>query len=107
MTLLSIRNLEVQFKHYEGVTKALKKISLDIKEGEKVALVGESGSGKSVTARMILGLLSNSNIKKNGEIFFENIDLLKESSSQIKQIRGNEISMIFQDPVLSQPIHSA
>ena len=46
------------------------KISLDIKEGEKVALVGESGSGKSVTARMILGLLSNSNIKKNGEIFF-------------------------------------
>lgn len=101
MTLLSIRNLEVQFKHYEGVTKALKKISLDIKEGEKVALVGESGSGKSVTARMILGLLSNSNIKKNGEIFFENIDLLKESSSQIKQIRGNEISMIFQDPVSS------
>ena len=101
MTLLSIRNLEVQFKHYEGVTKALKKISLDVKEGEKVALVGESGSGKSVTARMILGLLSNSNIKKNGEIFFENIDLLKESSSQIKQIRGNEISMIFQDPVSS------
>ena len=101
MTLLSIRDLEVQFKHYEGVTKALKKISLDIKEGEKVALVGESGSGKSVTARMILGLLSNSNIKKNGEIFFENIDLLKESSSQIKQIRGNEISMIFQDPVSS------
>ena len=101
MTLLSIRNLEVQFKHYEGVTTALKKISLDIKEGEKVALVGESGSGKSVTARMILGLLSNSNIKKNGEIFFENIDLLKASSSQIKQIRGNEISMIFQDPVSS------
>ena len=101
MTLLSIRNLEVQFKHYEGVTTALKKISLDIKEGEKVALVGESGSGKSVTARMILGLLSNSNIKKNGEIFFENIDLLKESSSQIKRIRGNEISMIFQDPVSS------
>ena len=101
MTLLSIRNLEVQFKDYEGVTTALKKISLDIKEGEKVALVGESGSGKSVTARMILGLLSNSNIKKNGEIFFENIDLLKESSSQIKQIRGNEISMIFQDPVSS------
>ena len=101
MTLLSIRNLEVQFKHYEGITTALKKISLDIKEGEKVALVGESGSGKSVTARMILGLLSNSNIKKNGEIFFENIDLLKESSSQIKQIRGNEISMIFQDPVSS------
>lgn len=101
MTLLSIRNLEVQFKHYEGVTTALKKISLDIKEGEKVALVGESGSGKSVTARMILGLLSNSNIKKNGEIFFENIDLLKENSSQIKQIRGNEISMIFQDPVSS------
>jgi len=101
MTLLSIKNLEVQFKHYEGITTALKKISLDIQEGEKVALVGESGSGKSVTARMILGLLSNSNIKKSGEIFFENIDLLKENSSKIKQIRGNEISMIFQDPVSS------
>ena len=101
MTLLSIKNLEVQFKHYEGITSALKKISLDIQEGEKVALVGESGSGKSVTARMILGLLSNSNIKKSGEIFFENIDLLKENSSKIKQIRGNEISMIFQDPVSS------
>ena len=101
MTLLSIKNLEVQFKHYEGITTALKKISLDIQEGEKVALVGESGSGKSVTARMILGLLSSSNIKKSGEIFFENIDLLKENSSKIKQIRGNEISMIFQDPVSS------
>jgi len=101
MTLLSIKNLEVQFKHYEGITSALKKISLDIQEGEKVALVGESGSGKSVTARMILGLLSNLNIKKSGEIFFENIDLLKENSSKIKQIRGNKISMIFQDPVSS------
>ena len=101
MTLLSIKNLEVQFKHYEGITTALKKISLDIQEGEKVALVGESGSGKSVTARMILGLLSNSNIKKSGEIFFENTDLLKENSSKIKQIRGNKISMIFQDPVSS------
>ena len=101
MTLLSIKNLEVQFKHYEGITSALKKISLDIQEGEKVALVGESGSGKSVTARMILGLLSNLNIKKSGEIFFENIDLLKENSSKIKQIRGNKISKIFQDPVSS------
>ncbi len=101
MTLLSIKNLEVQFKHYEGITTALKKISLDIQKGEKVALVGESGSGKSVTARMILGLLSNSNIKKSGEIFFENTDLLKENSSKIKQIRGNKISMIFQDPVSS------
>ena len=101
MTILSIKNLEVKFKHFEGITTALKKISLNIKHGEKVALVGESGSGKSVTARMILGLLSNPNIKKSGEIFFENKDLLKESSSQIKKIRGNDISMIFQDPVSS------
>jgi len=101
MTILSIKNLEVKFKHFEGITTALKKISLNIKHGEKVALVGESGSGKSVTARMILGLLSNPNIKKSGEIFFENTDLLKESSSQIKKIRGNDISMIFQDPVSS------
>ena len=101
MTLLSIKNLEVKFKHFEGITTALKKISLNIGRGEKVALVGESGSGKSVTARMILGLLPNSNIKKSGEIFFENTDLLKKNNSQIKNIRGNEISMIFQDPVSS------
>jgi len=101
MTLLSVKNLEVKFKHFEGITTALKKISLNIGRGEKVALVGESGSGKSVTARMILGLLSNSNIKKSGEIFFENTDLLKKNNSQIKNIRGNEISMIFQDPVSS------
>jgi ABC-type dipeptide/oligopeptide/nickel transport system ATPase component len=101
MTILSIKNLEVKFKHFEGITTALKKISLDIKHGEKVALVGESGSGKSVTARMILGLLSNSNISKSGEIFFEEVDLLKESNTNIKKIRGNKISMIFQDPVSS------
>jgi peptide/nickel transport system ATP-binding protein len=101
MTILSIKNLEVKFKHFEGITTALKKISLDIKHGEKVALVGESGSGKSVTARMILGLLSNSNISKSGEIFFEEVDLLKESNANIKKIRGNKISMIFQDPVSS------
>lgn len=101
MTLLSVKNLEVKFKHFEGITTALKKISLNIGRGEKVALVGESGSGKSVTARMILGLLSNSNIKKSGEILFENTDLLKKNNSQIKNIRGNEISMIFQDPVSS------
>ena len=101
MTILSIKNLEVKFKHFEGITTALKKISLDIKHGEKVALVGESGSGKSVTVRMILGLLSNSNISKSGEIFFEEVDLLKESNANIKKIRGNKISMIFQDPVSS------
>jgi len=101
MTILSIKNLEVKFKHFEGITTALKKISLDINHGERVALVGESGSGKSVTARMILGLLSSSNISKSGEIFFEGVNLLKESNTNIKKIRGNEISMIFQDPVSS------
>ena len=101
MTILSIKNLEVKFKHFEGITTALKKISLDINHGERVALVGESGSGKSVTARMILGLLSSSNISKSGEIFFEDVNLLKESNTNIKKIRGNEISMIFQDPVSS------
>ena len=101
MTILSIKNLEVKFKHFEGITTALKKISLDINHGERVALVGESGSGKSVTARMILGLLSSSNISKSGEIFFEDVNLLKESNANIKKIRGNKISMIFQDPVSS------
>mgnify|MGYP001176221314 CR=1 FL=1 len=99
--LIQVQNLKTFFYTEAGTVKAVNDVSFDIHKGEVLGIVGESGSGKSVTARMILGLLSNLNIKKSGEIFFENIDLLKENSSKIKQIRGNKISMIFQDPVSS------
>ena len=97
--LLSIKDLELSFKMYEGTLNVLKKISLDLHKGEKVALVGESGSGKSVTTKLILGLLNQKNVIKKGNIFFNNRDLLDISQSEFKKLRGNNISIIFQDPI--------
>ena len=69
--LLSIKNLELSFKMYEDFAKCSKKINLELEKGEKVALVGESGSGKSVTTKLILGLLNQKNVFKNGNIIFK------------------------------------
>ncbi len=97
--LLSIKDLELSFKMYEGTLNVLKKISLDLHKGEKVALVGESGSGKSVTTKLILGLLNQRNVIKKGNIFFNSRNLLDISQSEFKKLRGNNISIIFQDPI--------
>ena len=97
--LLSIKNLELSFKMYEGTLNVLKKINLELEKGEKVALVGESGSGKSVTTKLILGLLNKQNVFKNGNIIFKNRELINLSPREFKKIRGNNISIIFQDPI--------
>ena len=97
--LLSIKNLELSFKMYEGTLNVLKKINLELKKGEKVALVGESGSGKSVTTKLILGLLNQKNVFKNGNIIFKDRELINLSQREFKKIRGNNISIIFQDPI--------
>ena len=97
--LLSIKNLELSFKMYEGTLNVLKKINLELEKGEKVALVGESGSGKSVTTKLILGLLNQKNVFKNGNIIFKNRELINLSQREFKKIRGNNISIIFQDPI--------
>ena len=97
--LLSIKNLELSFKMYEGTLNVLKKINLELEKGEKVALVGESGSGKSVTTKLILGLLNQKNVFKNGNIIFKDRELIKLSQREFKKIRGNDISIIFQDPI--------
>ena len=68
--LLKIKDLELSFKMYEGISYVLKQINLELSRGEKVALVGESGSGKSVTTKLILGLLNQKNVSKKGEIVF-------------------------------------
>ena len=95
--LLSIKNLELSFKMYEGTLNVLK-INLELEKGEKVALVGESGSGKSVTTKLILGLLNQKNVFKNGNIIFKDRELINLSQREFK-IRGNNISIIFQDPM--------
>ena len=97
--LLSIKNLELSFKMYEGTLNVLKKINLELDKGEKVALVGESGSGKSVTTKLILGLLNQKNVFKNGNIIFKDRELINLSQREFKKIRGNNISIIFQDPI--------
>ncbi len=97
--LLSIKNLELSFKMYEGMLNVLKKINLELEKGEKVALVGESGSGKSVTTKLILGLLNQKNVFKNGNIIFKDRELINLSQREFKKIRGNNISIIFQDPI--------
>jgi len=93
--VLEIKNLEVHFKD----KKAVKGINLDINKGEIVGLVGESGCGKSVTSMSIMGLLNSNNL--SGEILFENKNILQLKEKELRNIRGNEISMIFQNTMSS------
>ncbi len=106
-TLVDIRNLSVDFRSAGVTTHAVKNVSFDIKKGETVALVGESGSGKSVTALSITQLLPYPAASHpNGEIFFKGRDVLKMSEAELQQIRGNDIGMIFQEPMTSlNPLH--
>ena len=98
-SLLKIEDLELSFRMYEGLSYVLKKINLELSKGEKVALVGESGSGKSVTTKLILGLLNQKNVTKKGKIIFNDQNILNLSQKKFKKIRGNNISIIFQDPI--------
>ena len=100
--LLEVKNLTIQFKSEEGIVKAINNMNFSIKKKEKVGIVGESGSGKSVTSLSIMGLIPNPPGEiTEGEILFKGNDIVKLSNSQIRKIRGNEISMIFQEPMTS------
>lgn len=101
-TLLDIKNLQTHFFTSAGTVKAVDGVSYTVDEGETVAVVGESGSGKSVTALSILQLVAKPPGEiVGGEIFFEGRDLLKLSDAEVRDIRGQEISMIFQEPMTS------
>lgn len=106
--LLSIQDLSIAFQQSQGFSQVVSHFSLDINEKEIVALVGESGSGKSVTAMSILQLLSKDHIVyPTGKILFEDRDLLKAKERELRKIRGNKISMIFQEPMSSlNPLHT-
>ena len=102
MSLLSVKNLSLEFKTKDLYIKALKGISFDIQKGEALGVVGESGSGKSVTALSVMRLLAQPPGEiTSGEIFFNSKDLLKNSEKQMRAVRGNHISMIFQEPMTS------
>ncbi len=99
--LLQMEDLKVHFATDEGVVKAVDGVSLEIAKGEMLGIVGESGSGKSVANMTILGLTRASNATISGRIMFEGKDLLTLDGEDIRRVRGNQISMIFQDPLSS------
>ncbi len=100
--LIQIQNLSVEFKTDDGVVKAVKNISFNIPKGKTVGLVGESGSGKSVSSLAIMRLIPNPPGKvTSGKIMFEGKDLLTIPESAMRDVRGNRISMIFQEPMTS------
>lgn len=100
--LIRIEDLSVEFKTDDGMVKAVKNISFSIPKGKTVGLVGESGSGKSVSSLAIMRLIPNPPGKvTSGKIIFDGQDLLKLSEPQMRKVRGNRISMIFQEPMTS------
>ncbi len=102
MALLDVKNLSVRFETHHGIVRAVDSVGFSVEEGETLGLVGESGSGKSVTNLALLGLVpSPPGVTTADHILFEGQDLLKLSEKQQRKIRGNSISMIFQDPMTS------
>ena len=106
--IIDARNIAVTFKVEHGMVEAVKDISFQLYRGETIAIVGESGSGKSVTARTIMGLLTKrASVSKSATVRFNGDDILKFSSRQRRALRGNRISMIFQEPMSSlNPIYT-
>ena len=106
--MLDVRNLKTYFYTSDGVLPAVDDVSFDINEGETLCVVGESGCGKSVTALSIMGLIPSPPGKvAGGEIIYNNEDLLKKSKRELQQLRGNDIAMIFQEPMTSlNPVYT-
>jgi len=100
--LLKVKNLVTRFYTEDGIVHAVNRVSFAVKKGESLAIVGESGCGKSVTALTIMGLVPSPPGKvEDGEVLFDGRDLLKLSEREMRQVRGREIAMIFQDPMTS------
>ena len=99
--LLSVKNLSTEFPVKKGIVKAVEDVSFDVDAGEILAIVGESGSGKSVTSLSIMGLLGEPGHVASGEVKFEGKDLVGLSEKDYRQLRGNDMAMIFQEPMTS------
>jgi peptide/nickel transport system ATP-binding protein len=107
-TLLSVRDLEISFRTGGQEIPVVRDLSFDLQRGETLGIVGESGCGKSITALSLLGLVPNPPGRVSaGQILFQGEDLVQASEKRLNQIRGNEISMVFQEPMTSlNPVYS-
>ena len=99
--LLSVENLSTEFPVKKGIVRAVEDVSFDVDQGEILAIVGESGSGKSVTSLSIMGLLAEPGHVAGGSLEFEGKDLATLSEKQYRELRGNDMAMIFQEPMTS------
>jgi peptide/nickel transport system ATP-binding protein len=106
VALLEVNDLKTYFRTDDGVVKAVDGVNFSVEKGKTLGIVGESGSGKSVTCLTIMGLNSKRNTISSGEALFNGENLLHMGSKRLREIRGNDIAMIFQDPMTSlNPVH--
>ena len=107
MALLEVKDLRTHFRTDDGIVKAVDGVSFEVEKGKTLGIVGESGSGKSVTCLTIMGLNPKRNTISSGEAIFKGEDLLTMPKRRLRDIRGNDIAMIFQDPMTSlNPVHT-
>jgi len=106
-SLLEVKGLKVRFTTEDGVVRAVDDVSFELERGKVLGVVGESGSGKSVTAMTILGLTRDKNTAFEGEVDYRGENLLALPEARLREVRGNEIAMIFQDPMTSlNPVYT-
>ena len=107
MALLDVRDLSTSFQTEDGVVRAVQGVNFSVEKGQTLGIVGESGCGKSVTCLTIMGLNPRRTTTSTGQALWKDKDLLTMKPGEIRGIRGNEISMIFQDPMTSlNPVHT-
>ena len=107
MALLEVKDLRTSFRTDDGIVKAVDGVTFSVERGKTLGIVGESGCGKSVTCLTIMGLNNPRNSTSGGEALFNGANLLEMSTRQLRNLRGNDIAMIFQDPMTSlNPVHS-
>ena len=107
MALLEVRDLRTYFRTDDGIVKAVDGVNFEVEKGQTLGIVGESGSGKSVTCLTIMGLNAKKSAITSGEALFNGEDLITAPKKRLRDIRGNDIAMIFQDPMTSlNPVHT-
>lgn len=108
MKLLEVKNLHTHFETKKGIIKAVDGVDFDLEPGKTLGIVGESGSGKSITSLSMMQLLDENGKIVEGEILFKGQDISKFTNEQMRDVRGNDIAMIFQEPMTSlNPVHKA